>query len=234
MISIWMVKLFDASPCKPLELILKSCLESGKFPLELKKAIVIPAHKKGDKQILKNYCPISSLPIAEKIFEKILYNNISIFLKKSNLISLNQLRFKSDDSYINQLLSITHEIYVNHLTMVLMFVVLHKSLLYKSKQNRISGNLLDTMTEILNSRKQRVALNRQLSSWASIETGIPQGSILGPLLLLIYINNLSDDLITNPKLFANDTSPFFCKKVFFCFVNTSSTNLNNDLSKMIN
>ena len=118
--------------------------------------------------------------------------------------------------------------------MVLMFVVLHKSLLYKSKQNRISGNLLDTVTEFLNSRKQRVALNRQLSSWASIETGIPQGSILGPLLLLIYINNLSDDLITNLKLFANDTSPFFCKKVFFCFVNTSSTNLNNDLSKMIN
>ena len=101
--------------------------------------------------------------------------------------------------------------------MVLMFVVLHKSLLYKSKQNRISGNLLDTMTEFLNSRKQRVALNRQLSSWASIETGIPQGSILGPLLLLIYINNLSDDLTANPKLFANDTSPFFLQKSFFLF-----------------
>ena len=86
--------------------------------------------------------------------------------------------------------------------------VWHKSFLYKLKQNGISGNLLDTITDFLNSRKQRVALNGQFSSWTSIEAGVPQGSILGSLLFLIYINDLSDDLITNFKLFADDASLF--------------------------
>ena len=111
MICIRMVKLCDASLCKPLEFIFKSCLESGKFPLEWKKANVVPAHKKEDKQILENYHPISLLPITGKIFERILYNNIFEFFTKNDLISHNQSGFKPGDSCINQLLSITHEIY---------------------------------------------------------------------------------------------------------------------------
>ena len=103
-----------------------------------------------------------------------------------------------------------------------------QGLLYKLKQNGISGNLLDTITDFLNSRKQRVALNGQFSSWTSIEAGVPQGSILGPLFFLIYVNDLSDDLMTNVKLFANDTSLFSVVHD----VNTSSTNLNNDLRKI--
>ena len=106
-----MVKLCDASLCKLLELIFKSCLESGKFPLEWKKANVIPAYKKGDKQLLENYHPISLLPIAGKIFERILYNLMFEFFSKNHLISHNQSGFKPGDLCINQLLSITHEIY---------------------------------------------------------------------------------------------------------------------------
>ena len=106
-----MVKLCDASLCKPLELIFKSCLESGKFPLEWKKANVVPAYKKGDKQLLKSYRPIFSLPIARKIFEQILYNNMFEFFTKNHLISHSQSEFKPGDSCINQVLSITHEIY---------------------------------------------------------------------------------------------------------------------------
>ena len=82
--------------------------------------------------------------------------------------------------------------------------------MYKLKQNGISGKLFDIITDFLNFIKQRVALNGQYSSWTSIEAGAPQGSILGTLLLfLIYINDLSDDLTTNVKLFADDTAFFF-------------------------
>ena len=234
-----MVKLCDASLCKPLELIFKSCLESGKFPLEWKKANVVPAYKKGDKQLLKNYRPISLLPIARKIFEQILYNNMFEFFTKNHLISCSQSGFKPGDSCINQLLSITHEIYKSSddgLNVRGVFLdiskafdkVWHKGLLYKLKQNSISGNLLDTITDSLKCRKQRVALNGQFSSWTSIEAGVPQGSILGPLLFLICINDLSDDLMSNVKLFADVTSLFSVGHD----VNTSSTNLSNDLRKI--
>ena len=80
--------------------------------------------------------------------------------------------------------------------------------MYKLKQNGISGKLFDIITDFLNFRKQRVVLNGQCSSWTVIEAGVPEGSIIGPLLFLIYINDLSDDVTTNVKLFADDTSFF--------------------------
>ena len=79
-------------------------------------------------------------------------------------------------------------------------------------------------------RKQRVVLNAQASPWVSIEAGVPQGSILGPLLFLIYINDLFDYLTTTAKLFADDTSLFSIVQN----VNTSASHLNNDLSKISN
>ena len=84
---------------------------------------------------------------------------------------------------------------------------------------------IDIITDFLIFRKQSVVLNRQYSSWSSTEAGVPQGSILGPLMFLTYINDLFDDLTTNVKLFADDTSLFFIVHN----VNTSTTNLNNDL-----
>ena len=82
MISIRMVKICDYSIYKPLKLIFQSCLESGKFPSEWKKANMVPIHKKGDKQILKNYRPISLLPITGKILERLLYNTMFEFFTK--------------------------------------------------------------------------------------------------------------------------------------------------------
>ena len=121
-ISVRMVKLCDASLCKPLELIFKSCLESGKFPLEWRKPNVVSAHKKWDRQILKNYRPISLLPITGKIFERILYNNMFEFFTENDLISHNQ-------SGLNQVIHVWINFcrllmkYINHLMMVVMFVV---------------------------------------------------------------------------------------------------------------
>ena len=141
------------------------------------------------------------------------------FFTENNLISPNQLGFKPGDSCVNQLLSVTYQIFksldnVHEVRSVFLDMskafdkVWHKGLIFKLKQNGISGNLLSTLTDFLTLRKQRVVLNGQLSSWSNIESGVPQGSILGPLLFLIYINDLSEGLTTNAKLFADDVSLF--------------------------
>ena len=106
-----MIKKCDTAICRHLKLIFQSCLESGKFPTEWKKVNVVPVHKKGDKQILKNYRPISLLPIVGKIFERLLYDRMFDFFVKNNLISKNHSIFRPGDSCSNELLSITHEIY---------------------------------------------------------------------------------------------------------------------------
>ena len=89
---------------------------------------------------------------------------------------------------------------------------------------------MNIITDFLSFRKQRVVLNGQASPWVSIEAGVPQGSILGPLLFLIYINDLPDDLSTTAKLFADDTSIFSIVQN----VSISASHLNNDLSKIKN
>ena len=84
----------------------------------------------------------------------------------------------------------------------------HDGLIFKLSQNGISGDIINILQEFLRNRKQRVVLNGQCSSWADVNAGVSQGSILGPLLFLIYINDLSDGLQSECKLFANDTSVF--------------------------
>ena len=81
-------------------------------------------------------------------------------------------------------------------------------MIYKLQQNGISGELLNILVDFLNNKKQRVVLNGQSSNWVDVKAGVPQGSIMGPLLFLIYINDLPEGLITNAKLFADDTLLF--------------------------
>ena len=104
-------KICGKSICKPLQLIFSQCIDPGYFPLEWKKANVIPVHKKGDKQCLKNCRPVSLLSICGKILERLIFNEMFRFLIENNLISSNQSGFKPGDPCIN-LLYITHEIYV--------------------------------------------------------------------------------------------------------------------------
>ena len=148
------------SICKPLELIFQQTMESGSFPSEWKKGNVVPIHKKDDKQCLKNYHPISLLPICGKIFEKLIFIEMFKFFIENKLISRNQSEFKPSDSYINQLLAITHEIHKSFddefegrdvfLDISKAFdKVWHKGLIFKLKQNGISGNLLNLLCDFL-------------------------------------------------------------------------------------
>ena len=106
--------------------------------------------------------------------------------------------------------------------------VWHNGLIYKVKENGKKGDLLDTLTNFLDERKQRVILNDQHSTWTNVEARAPQSSILGPLLFLIYINDLPENLVWNPKLLPDGTS------LFSVIRNKQSSvqNLNKGLSKI--
>ena len=150
-------------------------------------------------------------------------------------MSSHQSGFKGGDSCINQFLSITHEIYKSFDEVCRVFLdiskafdrVWHHDIIFKPQGNGISGKLLLVLKDFLKSRKQRVVLNSQHSSWRDVKTGVPQGSILGPILFLVYIDDLPNGLKSNSKLFADDASLFSV----IHDVNTSQVDLNKDLDK---
>ena len=221
-ISIKMVKICDRSLVKPLMKIFQLSLNTCIFPAMWKKANVIPVYKnKGDKSALKNYRPVSLLPIFGKLFEKCLFDTIYSFFEDNNLFASCQSGFRKGDSCISQLLSITHDILTGFdstpsLDTRGVFLdiskafdrVWHEGLIFKLKVYGISGSLLILLRNFLSGRSQRVALDGQSSDWNEISAGVPQGSILGPLFFLIYINDLPDEIISKIKIFADDSSLF--------------------------
>ena len=115
------------------------------------------------------------------------------FFIKNGQISQNQSGFKPGDSCVNQLLSITHEIYKSFddgfdVRSVFLDIskafdkVWHEGIIFKLRQNGISGQLLNLLCDFLRNRKERIVLNEQVSTWTNVNAGVPQGSILGPLI----------------------------------------------------
>ena len=159
-------------------------------------------------------------------------------LEFNSLLNPNQSGFRPGDSTGNQLLSIVNSISQAfdcnppldvrsvYLDISKAFDrVWHQGLLYKLRRNGVSGRLLLLIESFLANRKQRTVLNGKVSKWGSITAGVPQGFILGPLLFLIYINDLTDGLKCNVKLFAEDTSIF----TIVHDPNTAADNMNHDL-----
>ena len=237
-ISIRMIKICDKSLLKPLIILFKNSTKPSHYSDIWKRSNIIPVHKKNDKQLVKNYRPISLLPIFGKNFEKIIFNKIYYFLMEEKLLNPNQSGFRPSGSCINQLLAITHEIFEAFdcnppLEVRSVFLdisnafdkVWHEGLLYKLKSLGISGELYNLLGNYLSDRFQRNILNGQFSSWKPILAGVPQGSILGPLLFFIYINDLPNELKSNVKLIADDTSLFTLVKD----KNESTSIPNNDI-----
>ena len=167
-----------------------------------------------------------------------IFNNLYTYLTNHNLITKNQSGFRSGDSTTNQLLFLVneiHEAFENPKSLEVRAVFLdiskafdkvwHDGLIFKLEQNGVSGNLLKLTRSYLHNRKQRVVINGSCSDYYSIESGVPQGSVLGPLLFLIFINDLEHDIKSRIKFFADDT-------MLFSIVHdsqTSANELNHDL-----
>ena len=237
-ISTRMIKLSDASLVTPLKIIFTNCLRSGVFPEIWKRANVVPIHKKNEKNLKSNYRPISLLPIFGKMLEKLVYDSLYSHLVSCDLLNPNQSGFRPGDSTVNQLISITHKIFEAfdcnpaldvrsvYLDISKAFDrVWHDGLIYKLKRCGVSGQLLSLIKSFLGDRKQRTVLNGQCSNWGDILAGVPQGSILGPLFFLVYINDLTADLKCNVKLFADDTSLFTIARE----TNEAAEHMNHDL-----
>ena len=237
-ISVRMIKLSDGALVLPLKIIFKNCLRRGLFPEIWKCANVVPVHKKNEKNVKGNYRPISLLPIFGKILEKLIYDSLYSHLVTHELLNQNQSGFRPGDSTVNQLLSITHTIFKAfdcnppldvrsvYLDISKAFDrVWHDGLIYKLKRCGVSGQLLFLIQSFLKDRKQRTVLNGQSSTWGDISAGVPQGSILGPIFFLVYINDLAVGLKCNVKLFADDTSLFTVVEDS----NTAANDMNHDL-----
>ena len=203
---------------RPLAYIFNKSLETGLIPDKLKVARTCPIFKSGKHELLTNYRPISCLPILSKYLEKIVHKRLSKFLISNNLLYKHQYGFQSNKSTVSPLINILNfisEAFNNNEIAVAVFLDYQKAfdlvdfdiLLLKLKKLGINGIPLKWFDNYLRNRKQFVMANGTLSSFFRLlEFSVPQGSILGPLLFLIFINDmfLSNKLFN--FLFADDTT----------------------------
>ena len=194
-------------------------LTSCRMPTSWKIANVTPVFKKGDPSILNNYRPISLLNALEKVFERIIFKHIFNFLVDTNFFTPHQSGFMPNDSTVNQLVYIYNKFCQAlddglEIRVIFFYIskafdkVWHRGLLLKLQKAGLHGNLLSWFSNYLSERQQRVVLPGAQSELGAITAGVPQGSILGPLLFLVYINDIVTDISNNINLFADDTSLF--------------------------
>lgn len=199
--------------------VFNTCIDSGIFPTVFKKALVHPIHKNGDKMNITNYRPISVLSTLSKIFEKLLNKRLLNYLKTYNIIAQNQYGFRSGRGTEDAALELTSTIleHLNNKAKTLaIFLDLSKAfdtvsvpiLLSKLEVIGIRGHSLKIFQSYLSNRSQIVTIDNTTSEEASVTYGVPQGSVLGPTLFLLYINELCLLKIKNTNIvtYADDTA----------------------------
>ena len=220
----------------PLSLLFNQSIVNGKIPADWKEAYVSPVPKSGDLSLSSNYRPISLLSNLDKVFERLIFKHIYNHLRDNNILTVYQSGFTPGDSTINQL-TYMYDTFCSALDSGKEFRavfcdiskafdrVWHKGLIRKLKAAGITGTLLKWFKSYLDGRKQPVVIPGAKSDWSFIKAGVPQGSILGPLLFLIFINDIVTDIGANIRLFADDTSLYIIVE----HPDTAALCLNNDL-----
>jgi len=199
----------------PLSLIFSRSLQQGVLPREWKMAIIKPLFKKGDKARACNYRPISLTSCVCKVFESMLKTELTSFLEHHNLFSACQFGFRSERSTVSQLTLFYDELIMSHnknestdivyIDFMRAFdTVCHSKLMLKLAAYGVADPVLRWLSSFLEGRSQRVQVNSSLSEEVPVRSGVPQGTVLGPLLFLLYVNDLPSQLHVPCKMFADD------------------------------
>ena len=203
----------------PYSIVFNRSLVQGYFPTSWKDANLSPIHKKDEKSLPSNYRPISLLSSVGKTMERCVHKYLYNYITSHQMITPFQSGFVQGDSTIYQLLHTYHtfceaidsgkEVRAVFCDITKAFDrVWHKGFLHKLRCLGVSDQVLKWFTSYLSGRKQRVVINGKCSDWASVEAGVPQGSILGPLLFLVYINDIVKNIGCSIRLFADGTSVY--------------------------
>ena len=207
-----------------LSIIFNLSIREGCFPSDMKVAKILPLHKGDSVLIPGNYRPISLLPIFSKIFERLIYNRLIEFITHNNILSELQFGFqknKSTEQAVTSILSALDDAKSKRNSSYCIFLdfakafdtVNHEILLAKLNHYGISGISNTLLRSYLSNRSQQPEINGVLSDKGTIKHGVPQGSVLGPLLFLLYINYISESSkILKFFLFADDTTVYYSDK----------------------
>ena len=202
-----------------IQLIFEKSLATGKLPPDWTRANVSPIFKKGEKSDPSNYRPISLTCILCKVMEHIIASNLTAHLNRHNILYDLQHGFRQKRSCETQLLQLVEDlgkqlIKGNQIDLVLLDVskasdkVNHLKLLFKLSQHGVKGNTLNWIRSFLLGRTQAIVLEGERSAEALVTSGVPQGSVLRPLLFLLYINDLPQNIQSQVSLFDDDTAVY--------------------------